>query len=149
MRHLKLCLMAFLLLLCGCKNKPANDWEAMDLNGKVKQIIEQQFLADVLKLRYGGTDRGNTNGMIEGLGMKYDTYRTLNEQHYAATAPDVLQHLSTSNCVMRYSDGKDAAVAYSGKDYRCLTMGFPFECIKDPTQRNAIMNGILNYLISK
>ena len=50
---------------------------------------------------------------------------------------------------MRYSDGRDAAVAYSGRDYRCLTMGFPFECIKDATQRNAIMRGILNYLISK
>ncbi len=111
--------------------------------------FEQQFLAEVLKLRHGGNDRSNTNGMIEGLGMKFDTYRTLNEQHYAATSPDVLQHLSTSSCVMRYSDGRDAAVAYSGRDYRCLTMGFPFECIKDATQRNAIMRGILNYLISK
>ena len=110
---------------------------------------EQQFLADVLKLRPGGTERGNTNGMIDGLGLKFDTYRTLNEVHYAATAPDVLQHLSTSSCVMRYSDGRDAAVAYSGRDYRCLTMGFPFECIKDASQRNAIMSGIMNYLLNK
>ena len=109
--------------------------------------VERHFLTDVLKLRHGGSDRSNTNGMVEGLGMKFDTYRTINEEHYAATAPDVLTHLSTSSCVMRYSDGKDAAVAYKGRDYSCLTMGFPFECIKNESARNSIMRGILNYLM--
>ena len=108
---------------------------------------EQNFLANVLKLRYGGSDRDNKNGNVEGLGMTFDTYRTLNEEHYAATAPDVLRPLSTSYCVMRYSDGQDAAVAYRGSDYRCLTMGFPFECIKSAKTRSAIMRGILNYLL--
>ncbi|MBP5455630.1 MAG: hypothetical protein J6Y37_03960 [Paludibacteraceae bacterium] len=56
MRHFKLCLMAFLLLLCGCKNKPANDWESMGLNGKVKQIIEQQFLTEI---RFGKVEKGD------------------------------------------------------------------------------------------
>lgn len=108
---------------------------------------EQAFLADVLKLRYMGSDRNNPNGQVQGLGMNFDTYRTLNETHYAAHAPDILSPLSTSYCVMRYSDGQNAAVAYSGNDYRCFTMGFPLECIKDAKVRNSIMKGILNYLL--
>ncbi len=108
---------------------------------------EQQFLASVLKLRYGGSNRDNKNGLVEGLGMTFDTYRELNETHYAATAPDVLRPLSTSYCVMRYADGQDAAVAYRGSDYSCLTMGFPFECIKSAQTRRAIMRGMLNYLL--
>ena len=100
----------------------------------------------MLKLRHEGSDRGS-DGKVQGLGMMFDTYRTLNETHYAATSPDVLRPLSTSYCVMRYADGRDAAVAYSGRDYRCLTMGFPFECIKDLGTRRSIMKGILNYLL--
>ena len=112
----------------------------------MSQSVEQQFLAEVLKLRHESSDRGS-DGKVQGLGMMFDTYRTLNETHYAATSPDVLRPLSTSYCVMRYADGRDAAVAYSGRDYRCLTMGFPFECIKDLGTRRSIMKGILNYLL--
>ena len=108
---------------------------------------ERSFLANVLKLRYDGSDRSNTNGNVQGLGMTFDTWRTLNETHYAATAPDILSPLSTSYCVMRYADGLNAAVAYSGRDYRCFTMGFPLECIKDSRTRGAIMRGILSYLL--
>ena len=108
---------------------------------------ERNFLANVLKLRYDGTERQNTNGNVQGLGLTFDTYRTLNETHYAATAPDIISPLSTSYCVMRYSDGRNAAVAYSGRDYRCFTMGFPLECIKDSRIRDSIMRGILNYLL--
>lgn len=108
---------------------------------------ERSFLANVLKLRYDGSDRSNTNGNVQGLGMTFDTWRTINETHYAATAPDILSPLSTSYCVMRYADGRNAAVAYSGRDYRCFTMGFPLECIKDSRARGAIMRGILSYLL--
>lgn len=108
---------------------------------------ERKFLADVLKLSYGGSDKGSNYNNVQGLGMNFDIYRSLNEIHYAATSPDILNPLSNSNCVMRYGDGRNAAVAYSGRDYRCLTMGFPFECIKDEKTRNSIMKGLLNYLL--
>ena len=108
---------------------------------------EQRFLSDVLKLRFTGSQQGNKDGRVQGLGMTFDTWRTLNETHYAATSPDVLSPVSTSSCVMKYTDGQSAAVAYSGRDYRCLTVGFPLECIIDTRSRDAIMRGILNYLI--
>ena len=108
---------------------------------------EQRFLSDVLKLEFGGTQLGNKDGMVQGMGTMFDTWRTLNETHYAATSPDVLTPTSLSSCVMKYSDGQSAAVAYQGRDYRCLTMGFPLECIKDLRIRDAIMRGLLNYLL--
>lgn len=48
---------------------------------------------------------------------------------------------------MRYSDGRNACVAYKGKDFRTLTMGFPFECIKDRDKQASIMRGIINFLL--
>ena len=108
---------------------------------------EQAFLKDVLKLSFAGSDRDNKNSSVHGLGMTFDIWRTINETHYAATAPDVISPIKGSNCVMRYSDGRDAAVAYSGRDYKTFAMGFPLECIKDAKTRNAIMRGILKYLI--
>ena len=108
---------------------------------------DQRFLNEVLKLSCGGNDHDNTNSSVHGLGMTFDIWRTINETHYAATSPDVLNPIKGSNCVMRYSDGRDAAVAYSGRDYKTFTMGFPLECIKEAKARNAIMRGILKYLI--
>ena len=59
----------------------------------------------------------------------------------------MLSPTSLASCVMKYSNGQSAAVAYSGRDYRCLTVGFPLECITDRRSRDAIMRGILNYLV--
>lgn len=113
----------------------------------MKGTNDLRFLNEVLKLSCGGSDHDNPNSSVHGLGMTFDIWRTINETHYAATSPDVLNPIKGSNCVMRYSDGRDAAVAYSGRDYKTFTMGFPLECIKDTKARNAIMRGILKYLI--
>ncbi len=108
---------------------------------------ERRFLNDVLHLSYGGSARGTQSSVVNGLNMKFDTYRTVNEQHYAAVAPDVLQHTASSICAMQYADGRSAAVAYSGRDCRTFAIGFPFECICKEADRNAVMKGILNYLL--
>ena len=99
---------------------------------------ERRFLNDVLRLSYGGSARGTQNSTVSGMGMNFDTYRTLNEQHYAAVAPDVLQHTAQSICALQYADGRSAAVAYSGRDCRTFTIGFPFEC---SAKRNDVRGG--------
>ena len=48
---------------------------------------------------------------------------------------------------MKYADDYSACVAYSGNDYKAITMGFPFECIKDEPKRNSIMRGLLQFLL--
>lgn len=106
---------------------------------------EKAFLANVLKCNGTGSNR-LCSETIEGLGTTMQFHHTLNEDHYAATAPDALQSVAPAYAAMRYSDGSYAAVAYGGQDYRSFTMGIPFECIKDAKKRAAIMRGILSFL---
>ena len=49
---------------------------------------------------------------------------------------------------MQYASGQLAAVAYKGSDFRTFTMAFPFECIKDAQKRQALMRGILHFLVT-
>ncbi|MCR4602029.1 MAG: xanthan lyase [Prevotella sp.] len=108
---------------------------------------ERQFLADVLKVNCPA-DYRDDSGQVTGLGTAFSFYRQLNEQHYAATRTDVLMPtVQGAFPTMVYANGTSAAVAYGGPDYRTFTMGFPFECITDRGMRQAIMQGIVNYLI--
>ena len=108
---------------------------------------ERQFLDNVLHLQLAGTQMMNTNPIINGLGTRIDIYRTLNEEHYAATAPDIIQPTGQAFPAMTYQDQTSAAVAYQGQIYHSFTMGFPFECIISPSKRASIMSGILKFLM--
>lgn len=112
----------------------------------MKQPDEQRFLREVLHLEYAPTNTIPTNDRIIGLGLDFDFYHTLNSRHYAATHPDSFWPVGVAISAMQYSNSSTAAVGYKGKDYRCFTMGFPFECIKEPTVRTRIMSGIMAYL---
>ena len=111
---------------------------------------DRQFLADVLKCTYGGKDDSPTD-LVSGMGTQFSFYRDLNEQHYAATRPDILQAIDSPSAyaTMAYASGYGAAVAYSGSDYHTFTMGFPLECIKSTQQQASIMGAILSFLIHK
>lgn len=107
---------------------------------------EQRFLSDVLKCSFAGTNYSESS-TVSGMGTTIDYHHTLNEQHYAATHPEILQPTGAAYSVLLYDDRTSAGTAYSGNDYRVLTMGFPFECIKNEQKRANIMRGILNFLI--
>ncbi len=109
---------------------------------------ERKFLEDVLKCQYYGTNNDSLQSdTIQGLGLAFTFHRTPNHKHYAADHPDCLLPLSTSFAAMKYGDDQAACIAYNGNDYRVLTMGFPFECICDEQKREAIMRGILKFLL--
>ena len=111
---------------------------------------EQQFMANVLKVSYEGTN-SDTSGNTSGLGQQFDIYRQPNEQHYAAPHTDILMPARSGTPqqfpAMVYADGTSAAVAYQGQDYSTFVMGFPFECIRDDKMRNKLMYGILKFLL--
>lgn len=107
----------------------------------------QTFHTDILKISYNGTLTANNAASITGLGKTFDIYTSLNAEHYAATHPESLSSTDGSFSAMKYSNNQSAAVAYAGKDYKSFTMGFPFECIKDKATRQAIMRGILQFLM--
>ena len=69
--------------------------------------------------------------------------------HYAAQAPDALQPAASAAFnAFAYGGGQGAGVAYPGKDYRTLTMGFPFECICDADVRRKAMGALLKFLVN-
>lgn len=128
---------------------------------------EQAFLSDILKVNYEPTgthfivedinpedstitERDSivtTTDRVSGLGKLFNYYNQLNERHYAATHPEILQPVGTTAfTAMRYTSGTSAAVAYKSTSYRTFTMGFPIECIVDEKTRNSILLGILKFL---
>ncbi len=108
---------------------------------------EQLWLRENLKVSWDGTNANNYNSTITGLGMSFDIYRTINEQHYGAYSPDNILPTGSAYSVMQYADGHSAAVAYKEKNSCVFTMSFPFECIKDSRVRSRIMKGILTYML--
>ena len=109
---------------------------------------ERQFLSEVLKVQYGGNKQDYADDHISGLGKQFRVFRNLNEQHYACTSPEMLVPAEGAFCAMQYSDGTSASVAYQGADYHAFISGFPLECIKDQKTRDAIIRGILAFLIT-
>ncbi len=108
---------------------------------------EQAFLKQTLKLEYAPVDSLQPTLEVEGLGLRFDYYNTLNDKHYAATHPEILQPVEGAFCGMKYENGTSAAVAYKGNDYHAFTMGFPLECITNEKLRTKIMQGILRFLM--
>ncbi|MBQ8655926.1 MAG: xanthan lyase [Prevotella sp.] len=114
----------------------------------MQQEHEQNWLADVLKCMSDSISTyRDSNDNITGMGTSFRYYHRLNEHHYASTASDALIPLEPAFATMTYADGRGAAIAYMGDDYRAITMGFPFECIQDRQKQRAIMQGLLNFLI--
>lgn len=107
---------------------------------------EKRFLSDVLKCSYAGTHRNESN-VISGMGTHLEYFHELNDKHYAATHPEILQPVGTAYSALLYPDRTSAGIAYQGTDYRAFVIGFPFECIKGEQKRANIMRGLLSFLI--
>ena len=108
---------------------------------------ERQFLADVLQVGYQPADSVSAEAAIHGLGVDFSIQRQPNRYHYAVQHPEILHPKAPAYCAMQYANGTSAAVAYQGTAYRSFAMGFPFECITSGTTRNALMQGILTFLL--
>ena len=111
---------------------------------------ERAYIGKLLKCTYEGTNTDSlARDTINGLGTSFEFYRHLNETHYAATHPEILQPVAPAFSAMVYADDYSACVAYDGKDYKAMTLGFPFECIKSEEKRQTLMRGILNFLLQQ
>ena len=114
----------------------------------MKTGADKAFLASLLKCQYGGTHTDSlSRDTIQGLGTTFTFHRALNHRCYAAQHPDVLLPIGPAYSAMAYADDQSACVAYSGNDYRALTIGFPFECIQSERKRATIMRGLLTFLL--
>lgn len=108
---------------------------------------ERQFIEEVLKFKYDGTAKADPSAQVTGLNMRFDIYRQSTPEHYGASSPDALLPASKQAfSAFAYNGGQGAGVAYKGRNYRVISMGFPFECIKDMAVRHTAMKAILHFL---
>jgi hypothetical protein len=117
------------------------------IGSDMTDAADSTWLSNTLKVDFSATVKTDTISGVRGLGLDFDFYRLPNEDHYAATHADVLGAQGEAICAMLYGNGAPAAVAYAGSDYKSFTMGFPFECITDPSKRASLMQGILTYIL--
>ncbi len=108
---------------------------------------ERSFAENVLRFKFDGSARIDSTGVVNGLNMQFPIYRQPNAVHYAAIDPDAIAPVgSTAFAAFAYGNGQSAGVAYKGRDYRTLSMGFPFECIRDAEVRQKAMKAMLDFL---
>lgn len=111
---------------------------------------EGDFLQNTLKVSGYTPLLMNGPATAEGMNTTLYLHTALNEQHYAATRVDGLMPAAPAFSTLLYAPtGMSAAVAYKGGDYRTLTLGFPFECIKYAADRDKIMAAFLKFLTSQ
>jgi hypothetical protein len=120
----------------------------------VATAADRKFATDVLHVSYGGgmaTRRGEVKGVLQSLfkgdfGVEFNT--ELNDEIYCVESPEVVRAAGKQTyTAMRYrSTNQPAATLYAGK-YRVFVAGFPFETIISSAERDAMMAGILGYII--
>ena len=107
---------------------------------------DRKFLSDVFKVESVSCDSCHAGEIVYAVRDSFDIFRTPNTEHYAAISVDALQPLDGAAMVLQYSDGKPAATCYHGPNYRAWFMGFPFECIRQRSQRTMLMRTIMQQL---
>lgn len=108
---------------------------------------KRNFIENVLHFSYDGTARDDSTDTVGGLNLKFEIYRETCREHYAAQSPDALWPCGDNAfSAFAYGGGQSAGVAYKGKNYRTVAMGFPFECVKSPEIRKRAMSALLDFL---
>ena len=112
---------------------------------------EALFTQNILKYQFAATHRSPDSFQgAYGMNRTVKLPTTLNANSYAVCSTDILAAVGDAFTAMVYTDtNESAAVAYKGTDYRTFSMGFPFEAITDPVEREHIMASILRFLISR
>ena len=109
---------------------------------------EQRFLAQTLHLNCPGSVRNDSLSVFAGLNLSIPVYNTPNAEHFACHITDVLEPTPGSFSAFAYGiGGYSAGVAHDAENGRTLTLGFPFECIRDEQIRTQAMHAMLNFLL--
>ena len=108
------------------------------------------FLRHTLKIDAHAPVTLDAYTQASGMNTTLSLYSELNDRHYAVTHADCLVPLPEAFSALLYTPANySAAVAYPGKDYRAITLGFPFECIKYAADRDKVMQAFLSFLSQK
>lgn len=118
----------------------------------------RQFVKETLGYTWL-TDHGCFNALVgpctnKAINLKssfkkpFEFYQTRNDHIYSVENPDGLQPADKNGTVfLRYYDNEvPAAVAYTAKGYRTVSLGFPLESIKEDSVRNELITKILDFI---
>ena len=121
------------------------------LGTDTKSEEERLFMDEMLGVRAPGRVANDTLEGVWGMNIPIELYNLPNATHYFVQHTDVLEPTkSTAFSVFSYGKGGFSAGVANAEDLqRSITLGFPFECIKDETLRKYVMQGALKYLLKK
>ena len=109
----------------------------------------QTLLRDVLHAEADGYISNWSEQGISGLGTTLEIPRWINPECYPVTRPEVLVPTDGAFTPFIYEHShRSAAVAYSGS-HRSIFMGFPFEAIRSPRDRDLVMTSLLQFLTNR
>ena len=112
-----------------------------------KNSFDKSFIREVLRFDYGGSMSDIGEELISGSGLELKIGRTVNEECYAVSRPDILVPLDNAFVSFIFDGNRESAgVAYSG-DYRVLSTSFPFESVKGEDLRSKLMGAVMRFLM--
>lgn len=108
------------------------------------------FLRHTLKIDAHGPVTLDAYTQVSGMNTTFSLFSELNDRHYAVSHADCLVPLPEAFSTLLYAPfNYSAAVAYAGENYRAITLGFPFECIKYAADRDKVMQAFLRFLTDR
>ncbi|MFA6676519.1 MAG: xanthan lyase [Bacteroidales bacterium] len=111
------------------------------------------FAENILKIKWM-TNKASNGGFIKSTqnpffpSAKYSFFSIPNSIRYCVESPDGLTPASSKAwTIFRYSDTNiSAGVAYSGNDYKVISLGFPIETLTSQSQIDSLMKDCLSFL---
>lgn len=113
----------------------------------MKSTAERTFLSQQLHCTYSGELRNKTN--ISGAEEVFSVEQDLGKETYAVQSMDCLRPLNGAQVAFKYSEGASAGVLYQGTQYRCATLGFPLESIKDKATQKRVILKLAKFLLAE
>lgn len=119
------------------------------------QDTDKRFATDILKYQWR-TGQAAIAGKVKStvsplpyFSGSYTYYNMLNADSYVVESPDAIEPIGKgAYTIMRYSENNlSAGVAYEGK-YKTCILGFPFEALRTPDEREILMRAILTFFAS-
>ncbi len=115
-----------------------------DLTGNAE---DREFANEVLKYRHEGSSSTDSTLYVVGLGTTLPITRTHSATRYWLQSPDILMPAAPEAFpLFLYGEGSSAGVAYQGRDYHLVALGFPFECLADDEASAIAMKALMQFL---
>lgn len=113
-----------------------------------KTPLDSFFITNCLKYKSDGRINNSYNNNIKGNKINFVIRRFSDSDNYGLIHPDIISPTGKATSLFTYDNSSySAGVAYKGNDYRCITLGFPFESIVDEYSRNKAMRSFIKYLV--